>query len=226
MPPFKKFIAWDWNGTLQDDMHVSMAAANHELRSLGKPTVDEERYRECFEVPIDRMYRNFGLNEEEISTCLNPLTNSFFSIYEKLIASVDFREGARDILDFGTSCGIAHVILSNHLKESVVRDLTRLQKLDSFHEILAWPSRDAQYKHPKGDFLEGYMRQNGFESQDGIVVGDTPEEVYAARQYGLVSIAISGGYNALSILEKAKPDYLVSSLQDIKPILQELGFAA
>lgn len=222
----KKFIVWDWNGTLQDDLSVSMAALNHTLKSLGRPIVDADRYRACFDVPIVRMYRNLGLNEDEIAHCLKPEHNSYFDIYDRLIEAVDFRHGARDVLDFASAFDVLHVILSNHLVDVIHKDLTRLKKREAFKDILAWPDRKSQFAHPKGDFLCAYMERNGLMAQNGIIVGDTPEEVKAARQHGLVSVALSGGYNSLALLEEAKPDYIISALPELKPILQERGFAA
>lgn len=222
----KKFIVWDWNGTLQDDLSVSMAALNHTMERLGKPVIDADRYRECFDVPIARMYRTLGLSEAEIADCLAPDNNSYFDIYDRLIDAVDFRHGARDVLDFASAFGVLHVILSNHLVDVIHKDLMRLKKRDAFKDILAWPDKKSQFAHPKGDFLSDYMDRNGLKAQNGIIVGDTPEEVKAARQHGLVSVAISGGYSSLGLLEDARPDYIISALPELKPILEERGFAA
>jgi phosphoglycolate phosphatase len=221
-----KFIVWDWNGTLQDDFHVSIAAANQALQAFGKQPVDADTYRDCFDIPIDRMYRNLGLSEEETLCCIATMQDAYFELYDRMVVSVDFREGARDVLDFASSCGIAHVILSNHVTEVIAKDLTRLNKLDSFHEILAWPDRETQFSHPKDHFLASYMQRHDLRAEDGIVVGDTTEEVKVARKLGLVSVALSGGYHSLSILEKAKPDYIIHALPDLKPVLQEEGFVS
>jgi phosphoglycolate phosphatase len=222
----KKFIVWDWNGTLQDDFPISIAAANQSLKAFGKRPVDDDQYRECFDVPIDRMYRNLGLSEEEISVCLTTMQDGYFELYDEMVVSVDFRCGARDVLDFASAHNVTQVILSNHVKEIVAKDLTRLNKLDAFHEILAWPSKETQFAHPKADFLASYMQRHDLNAEDGIIVGDTAEEVRVARGLGLVSVAISGGYSALSILEKAKPDYIIHALPDLKPVLHELGFVS
>jgi len=222
----KKFIVWDWNGTLQDDFSISIAAANQALRALGRQPVDADRYRECFDVPIDRMYRNLGLSEEQVAYCLATMQDAYFELYDEMVVSVDFRCGARDILDFASARGVTHVILSNHVKEIVAKDLTRLNKLDAFHEILAWPSKETQFTHPKSDFLASYMQCHDLRAEDGIIVGDTVEEIRVARALGLVSVAVSGGYSSISVLEKAKPDYLIHVLPDLKPVLRERGFVS
>lgn len=196
----KKFIVWDWNGTLQDDFTVSLAATNMNLQNLGKPEIEAGTYRECFDVPIDRLYRNLGLSEEEITHCLTSMQDNYFETYDKMVAHVDFRPGAREILDFTSAQSITHVILSNHLVEAIAKDLHRLQKRDAFHDILAWPNRETQFAHPKGDLLAVFMKRHDFRSENGMIVGDTPEEVKIARAFGLVSVALSDGYNSLPVL--------------------------
>ncbi len=222
----QKFIVWDWNGTLQDDFCISIAAVNHALSALGKAPVDAERYRECFDVPIERTYRNLGLSEEEISRCFADIKDAYFELYDEMVTATDFRPGARDILDFASARGIAHVVLSNHVASAVTKDLRRLGKLDAFHEILAWPCREVQFSHPKGDFLVSYMNRHGLRPEDGLVVGDTVEEIRLARDHGLVCVAISGGYTSLSLLEEAKPDYIIHNLPELEPVLRERRFAA
>jgi phosphoglycolate phosphatase len=221
-----KFIVWDWNGTLQDDLPISIAVVNQNMKVLGKDSVSEEHYRECFDVPIERLYRNLGLSEDEIAKSLSGLEADYFAIYERMVVSTDFRRGAREILDFASTCGIRHVVLSNHLKPAVENDLRRLKKRDAFHDVLAWPDKETQFKHPKGDFLKAYMQRHALRPDNGIIVGDSLEEVRAGRELGLASVAISGGYTSLRILRDSKPDYLIHELPELKPILHERGLAA
>jgi len=221
-----KFVVWDWNGTLQDDLPVSIVGTNILLDKLGKPRIDAETYRTCFDVPIDRFYRNLGFSEQEIAFSLNEAQDTYFDTYEKLIVDVDFRPGGRSVLDFVLKAGAFNLILSNHLTDVIEKDLQRLGKRDAFQHILAWPDRRAQFRTPKGSLLAAFMDNNGLRPDNGIIVGDTPEEVKVAREFGLVSVALSGGYSSVAALQDMNPDYLVASLDEVKPILRERGFAS
>jgi len=221
-----KFGVWDWNGTLQDDLPVSIVGTNILLDKLGKPHIDAERYRTCFEVPIDRFYRNLGFSEQEIAFSLNEAQDTYFDTYEKLIVNVDFRPGGRAVLDFSVKAGLLNLILSNHITNVIEKDLQRLKKRDVFHEILAWPDREAQFHAPKSSLLDTFMRDHGLRPQNGIIVGDTPEEIKVARELKLISVALSGGYSSLASLQSMQPDYVISSLNDVKHILRERGFAS
>ena len=57
-----KHIIWDWNGTLLDDLDVSMAALNEVLKSEQLPLVlDKEEYRQYFQFPVIKYYEKVGL---------------------------------------------------------------------------------------------------------------------------------------------------------------------
>ena len=43
-----RHIAWDWNGTLMDDVWLSLHIINALLVRRGIATIDVERYREVF----------------------------------------------------------------------------------------------------------------------------------------------------------------------------------
>ena len=48
-----KHIIWDWNGTLLDDLDVSMEALNYVLEKENLPLVlDKEEYRKYFQFPV------------------------------------------------------------------------------------------------------------------------------------------------------------------------------
>ncbi len=42
-----KYVIWDWNGTLLDDVGAALASVNDMLALRGKEPIDLVRYREC-----------------------------------------------------------------------------------------------------------------------------------------------------------------------------------
>jgi|GEM_PF-4828544 len=52
------------------------------------------------------------------------------------------------------------------------------------------------------------------------IIADTREEIRIARQFGMVSIAITGGYNSLKVLHDEKPDHLIEHLSEIPALFQ------
>ena len=53
-------IIWDWNGTLLDDVDISIAATNMLLEERGLPLLDKKRYQEVFDFPVKDYYARIG----------------------------------------------------------------------------------------------------------------------------------------------------------------------
>ncbi|MBP5231496.1 MAG: hypothetical protein ILO68_07170, partial [Clostridia bacterium] len=49
-------VFWDWNGTLCDDLSVSLDAVNALLSSKGRPPISLEQYYSYLETPISGFY--------------------------------------------------------------------------------------------------------------------------------------------------------------------------
>ena len=55
-------IIWDWNGTLLDDIDISMEALNQLLEAQHLPLVlEKEEYRRYFQFPVIEYYKKVGL---------------------------------------------------------------------------------------------------------------------------------------------------------------------
>ena len=59
-----------------------------------------------------------------------------------------------------------------------------------------------------------------------MIIGDSVEEIHIAREQGLISVAITGGCVSEKRLRAEKPDYVIHALTELKPIMQERGFAS
>ena len=65
-----KHVVWDWNGTLLDDIDVSMEALNTILKKAQLPLVlDKGEYRKYFQFPVIEYYKKVGFDFEK-TPCL------------------------------------------------------------------------------------------------------------------------------------------------------------
>ena len=55
----KKYIIWDWNGTIVDDAGIALDAVNDMLREQHRPEITLEEYRNAMDTPILRFYEQF-----------------------------------------------------------------------------------------------------------------------------------------------------------------------
>ncbi len=221
----QQFIVWDWNGTLIDDLPVNLAGCNSVLTHFGKTLIDTETYQKTFAVPIKNFCCATGFSPEEYDTFSETIQHIFHDTYQELIEGVGFREGVRDLLGITCAQNVSHIILSNHLAPCITQHLTRLDSLPFFWDILAHADRAAQMSWlPKGDRLKTFVQEHALKPENGLIIGDTPEEMHIAQDYGLIGIALTGGHATTERLEDAHPDYLIHSFDELYPILREKGF--
>ena len=221
-----KFIVWDWNGTLFDDAHAVLATTNQLLENLGRAPVSVADFHAHYAIPLESFYRNLGITDAEMPAMVSK-GSAFHDYYEPRAAKVGLREGAKDLLAMTHGHNIQTLILSNHIVDAIRVQLSRFEIEHLFHEVLAYANRDVQFLDmTKGERLRRYMATHGHNPQNGIIIGDSPEEIEIARELGLVGVAITGGCVSEQRLAATKPDHLIHSLPELKPVLQDRGFVA
>lgn len=222
-----KNIVFDWNSTLFDDVGALLAAHNIVLGHFGYAPIDLPTYQDYYEVPFEKLLLNHGLPENEVERIIEASKEIFHDHYEPRASAVGLREGSDAILRHAEQNGVRIYILSNHLVEPIRAQLRRLEIEQLFLEVLAYPSREMQFKDmTKGERLRRFMAQNGMDAAQTIIVGDSVEEIHIAKDLGLISVAITGGCASEERLRAEKPDYLIHSLHELKPILRERGFVS
>ncbi len=209
-------VVWDWNGTLLDDFEAILTGVNTILRHYGRAPVDVVAYREAFDIPIDLLYTNLGFSVEEVRQHLSDYQAIFHRVYEPQADKTSLRAGADDALKETVVRGGTNIILSNHIREPIARQVRRLGLESQIEALLASEARTPQKGDPaKGDRLVAFMHANGWAAESTVIIGDTPEEVRIARALGLRSVALTGGAASESRLRAAGPDVVLDSLEDL-----------
>ena len=64
MPEYK-YIIWDWNGTILDDLQLNLEVENTLLKRRGRKLIrDIEEYHEKFQFPIIKFYESLDFDLE------------------------------------------------------------------------------------------------------------------------------------------------------------------
>jgi len=222
-----KFIVWDWNGTLFDDFDAMLTCNNIIFERFGHAPSTPDTYRQHYEIPFSALLRNQGFKDDEVAALDELSKEIFHDQYEPHAASINLREGAEELLRDASKYGIQSLILSNHLVEPIRAQLKRLKIDHLFAEVLAYANRGVQFRDmTKGEKLRHYMKNQPVRAGNTLIVGDSTEEIEIARTQGLISVAITGGCVSEARLRAEKPDYVIHSMRDLKPILQERGFVS
>jgi phosphoglycolate phosphatase len=218
-------IIYDWNGTLLDDVAIGLDALNISLVGCGYRPISLQDLRQHYDVPMRNMYIGLGVPAELIETNYKNLTDPFVEAYLRLGKGARLRPESAALLKEANDNGVRQHILSNHLTSAIWNDMKERSIDRFFTTVIANDHLDFGKKAlTKGDKLGLYMKNNKLSPDDMVIIGDTPEEMRIARNLGLRSVAVCGGYASRERLQAEKPDQLIGELDELRPVLREWGF--
>jgi phosphoglycolate phosphatase len=215
-----KLVAFDWNGTLLSDTMACVNAVNRSYSLLQIKPVSLSSYRKHFIVPIRDFWLALGASKEAIDKHGPEVNRLFHANYEKLVTRCRTRRGTREILPWLKQKGIPAVIFSNHTIAGVEAQLARLGIRHFFADVVA---NDATHvavsERNKLLKLRHYLESKGIKGSEVVIVGDSCEEIEIGKTLGSITVAITNGNYSESRLKRAKPDFLISSLSELKWII-------
>jgi phosphoglycolate phosphatase len=78
-------VIWDWNGTLLDDVALSLSIVNELLFEHNLPRLSRERYGEIFDFPVRLYYERAGLDLTLVN--FETISGEFCSRFEARLKS-------------------------------------------------------------------------------------------------------------------------------------------
>ncbi len=220
MNPANFAQVFDWNGTLLPDNALACRANNVTLAYLGVRELSVAEYKKHHVVPLSKMYAALGVAEDEMMRHKEKIGELFWEAYRQGMNRLRLRANAFEVCQTLAQSGYKMAILSNFEKEGLCAVAERHGILPFFHAVLANKTKTGCLKKGKldrlGDFLEKHKIRNG------LVIGDTVEEIEIARHYGLKSCIVLGGMDSAAELRAERPDFLVRGLKAVPTIAKEV----
>ncbi len=216
----RPLVVWDFNSTILADTQACIASGNHVITTYGGKAVPRNRYIATFSFPSIDFYSQQGVSRKALEK--PGALDVFHEFYEPRAAKCRTRKGARSVLFWLKNKGIDSVILSNHVESAIRKQLERLGLDDYITRILANTDTRATHKgNSKIEIMRDYFTNDDYSPTLSLIVGDSPEDISIGKELGLVTVGITGGYFSTSRLKAANPDYLITRLDQIIPIVKE-----
>ena len=186
-----RYVIWDWNGTLLDDVSLVVEIMDGLLREFGLCGLDVDRYRDTFEFPVEKYYRKLGFDEGHPSFQI--LATRFMQEYDRRVLECPLHVDVREVLNSLLDRGIINIILTSGKRESV-QTLIRHHGLDHvFCEVIGHEDHFAGSK----DYLgRAWLQQRRVNEQVLIFVGDTVHDFDVAKAMQVQCVLVSHGYNS------------------------------
>jgi len=217
-----KCVVFDWNGVLIADTQATVDIDNRILESTGRKPMSVRQYREVFTMPVKDYFIALGFSEKEMAREARNVQTFFHASYEKRVAKVRTRTGARQLLEFLAKRNIEAIILSNHTKEGIQRQLERLDIKQYFSRVITNDMHTTMLRKNKAEKLVELVKASPYKKNEMIIIGDSPEETEAGKLAGITSVAITGGYYSERRLKVAGPGHLIHNLASMIDIIKKV----
>ena len=191
---------WDWNGTLLDDLHVVIDAANVSLSRLGVDPIDEDGYRNHFTRPVRAFYDSL-LGRLVTDSEWGLLNDTFHTEYYARVDGAALTVDTVAALDHAKAHGWGQSLLSMSPHEWLADVVGRKELTGRFTLVdgLSGPTGGLKAAH-----LREHLDSQSLDPSLTVVVGDTPDDAVAARTVGAHPILYNGGSHHLPHLEEMK----------------------
>ena len=185
-----RHLIWDWNGTLLDDLALSIDVMNSILDRRQLPRLDRVRYHALFDFPVRSYYERLGFN---------PARDSFERLSIEFIAGYDGRRlestlhrDSRKVLAAAAAAGLRQSILSAYRQETLREIVTHFGIAAYFDHIAGLDNIHAQSKVILGQAL---VRRLGLPPGEILLVGDTLHDLEVAGELGVDCALIAAGHH-------------------------------
>jgi phosphoglycolate phosphatase-like HAD superfamily hydrolase len=190
-------VVWDWNGTLVDDHTAVVAAINDALAVLELRPIDSEVFRTHFTRPVQRFYEQVAsrpIEPGEWETLDQAYHHSYAASVERLRLAPD----AREALAAAEAAGLSQSLLSMWRHQDLVALVERLGIGRFFVRVdgLRVAGGGSKTEH-----LVEHLAALGVEAPAAVLVGDTLDDLAAARAVGAGCVLYDGGSHHRHALE-------------------------
>jgi phosphoglycolate phosphatase-like HAD superfamily hydrolase len=213
-------MVFDWNGCMLDDFVVAHVSMNRILEANGKKKVNAEKYRDTFDMPLLKLYQNFGFETYPAGG-----QEIYADVVKELAPQVKLRPDVDVLLQENLLNGGKNILVSNS-KFDVIYPVLLENKLDVFFN----PDDIISFDHPT--FGGAKTKVENFSKYaasqvTGVAyafIGDTAEEIDMARSVNGIALGITGGYMSEHHLWMHKPDFVVNNFTQATGALRHTGF--
>jgi len=216
-------ILFDFEGTLVDlqwNLERAVDETLEMLRTLGFPIqrLQGMKYSTL-------MLEAVGM-AQEIGQSTNRIRENIGAIYDRYDGDAlrrwTLREGSKDLLSVLKTKGIKIGLVSNVGRKALDEALPKLDLCEFFNVVVS--RDDVQSMKPSGEGLRLALSRLRVTSDKALYVGDSLDDVLAAKAAGVKVIIIMGKESSETELLSAGPDQLITHFKELLTPLTKATF--
>ncbi|WP_408005179.1 phosphoglycolate phosphatase [Pseudomonas lopnurensis] len=210
-----RLVMFDLDGTLMDSVPDLAAAVDATLLQLGRAPAGIERVRDWVgngsRILVRRalagQYEHAGIDEDEAEVALA----LFMQAYAGGHALTRVYPGVRECLDWLAARKIGLAVITNKPSQFVAPLLEEKGLGGYFGWLVGGDTLPRQKPDPAALFW--VMDKAGGTASESLFIGDSRNDVQAARAAGVRCVAVSYGYNHGRPIAEEQPDLVLDDLR-------------
>lgn len=223
-----KAVLFDVDGTLADSWRLGYDATVVVLKNNHVEEITEDLYHECTKYATpERLARHAGYvpGDTDFERVGLQLGDEFDTLYVGLVTTktAGFYSGITELLD-----DIPDNVQLGALTNACVKYAEAVLNVNGragsrFGSIRGADNVPAPKPSPDG--LLAVCNDLGVDPKDCVYIGDSPSDIYAAKNAGMPAIGVLWGSHSEESLQKAPFDFLCKTVEELKALLPTIKTA-
>lgn len=213
----KRLLIFDLDGTLADTLPSITRAINLCAKHFGYPEKDAETVRRAVGNGVNSLLqKTMPAEAVEDSESFERIKKYFAECYELTQASVDScYEGVGEAVRSFFEMGYIIAILSNK-PDNLVKMISKNLFPDGI--IAKSVGQTDMPKKPDPTVPLMIASELSISPENTYFIGDSEVDVLTGKNAGMVTVAVSWGFRARSVLEAAEPDFIIDTPSELKTL--------
>lgn len=212
-----RLVMFDLDGTLVDSVPDLAAAVDDMLQQLGRPPAGVERVRQWVgngALVLVRRALAGGLEHAAVDAgAAEAALTLFMEAYARAHGHTVRYPGVLECLDALRAAGVLLALITNKPQRFIAPLLQEQQLEGYFGWIIGGDTLPQQKPDPAA--LLYVMQQAGVTAQSSLFVGDSRNDVLAARAAGVSCVALTYGYNHGEDIRQQQPALVIDDLREL-----------